>query len=270
MIWQPPRMHRNLGDPVTRFQVLGARNSGTNFVSRLVERNFEGLEPAKVYRWKHGFVDRRLAAQPGLLTLVVYRHPIRWIQSVHHRPLNLGAEMHGLPFGAFIRHEWRGVFPDADGEREARLDLDPKTRARFPNALALRNRRIGYLERLAGMPGQVAFLRFEDVNRDPRATLAALARGFELSARPFTGVKGWKGFGERAYVPRQMPPVRPDDMAFIRAELDLAQEARIGYRLEDLPRFDGLPAWDSRSLRSLARAALRPSRSGGMSRRETG
>lgn len=261
MTWLPPRCHRNLPDPVTGFQVLGDRNSGTNYVTRLVERNFPDLPRNPAYGWKHGFIDRRVAETPGLLTIVVYRHPLRWLQSLHLRPLNLSAAMRGLPFGAFIRHEWQGVFPAADGgEEPSQPDMRPGTADQaYPNALQLRNARIGYLEAMAEMPGRIAFLRFEDANRAPQATLAALADAFDLVSGPFRPVTTFKGGETPPYRPRPMPRVAQADLDFIRRELDLAQEGWLGYDPCRPPRFDGLPAWDRRSVLSLlSRRAYRP------------
>ncbi|WP_373488146.1 hypothetical protein, partial [Blastomonas sp.] len=40
--------------PITRFQVLGERSSGTNFVKRLLGRN-STLRPTEDLGWKHRF-----------------------------------------------------------------------------------------------------------------------------------------------------------------------------------------------------------------------
>jgi len=181
MSWRPPRTHRNLPDPVTSYAVLGERNSGTNYVDALLAANLPaGIPASDVYCWKHGFIDRRVAATGGLLTVVVYRHPVRWLQSLHNKPMELSARMQGLSFGDFIRHEWQGAFARPDGEEPSTADMDPKARTNYPNALRLRAAKIAYLEEMAEMPGRVAFLRFEDANRDPRATLDALGRAFDL------------------------------------------------------------------------------------------
>ncbi|WP_112321154.1 hypothetical protein [Oceanibium sediminis] len=269
MKWQSPRMVRNLSDPVTGFQVLGERSSGTNFVTQMLLRNLEGVERRPIYGWKHGFIDRRYSPDPGLLTVLVYRHPLRWLQSLHARPLDLSDSMRGLPFSDFLRHEWRGAFKREDGTEEpSTADMDPKAKTNFANPMRLRNAKIAYFEEMAGMPSRMVYIRFEDMNRAPRATLEAIAKTFDIALKPYTPVNTFKGVTEKPYIPRQMPRISATDLAFIRQELDLAQEARIGYRLEDVPRFDGLSQWDRRSLRSLARA-VRP-RSGGSARRGKG
>jgi len=258
LTWTPPRIHRNLDDPITGFQVLGERNSGTNYVTQLLLANLRGVERRLAFGWKHGFIDRRVAAEAGLLTILVVRHPLRWIQSVHARPLDLSTAMQGLGFGDFIRHEWQGAFTtDAGDEQPSRADMVPHVGGNYPNACALRNAKLAYLREMATLPGRFAMLRFEDVNRNPRGTIRALADGFDLALGRFRAVKGFKGRPHAPYVPKPMPPTPAADMAFLRAELDHAQEAELGYVLEDVPRFDGLAPWDMRSLRSLWRSRAR-------------
>lgn len=269
MKWQPPRMVRNLTDPITGFQVLGERSSGTNFVTQMLLRNLDGVERRPIYGWKHGFIDRRYSPDPGLLTVLVYRHPLRWLQSLHARPLDLSESMRGLTFSDFIRHEWQGAFRRDDGTEElSTADMDPKTKANYANPLALRNAKIAYFEEMATMPARMVYIRFEDMNNAPRRTLEAIAQTFDIALKPYTPVETFKGVTEKPYIPKQMPRIAASDLAFIRGELDLAQEARLGYQLDDVPRFDGLGAMDRRSLRSLARA-IRP-RWGGNARRGRG
>jgi len=267
MRWQPPRTIRTLDDPVSGFQVLGERNSGTNFVSRLLAENLgNSVVPRDIYGWKHGFIDRRYAPDPGLLTVLVYRHPLRWLQSVHQKPLNLAKSMQGLSFSEFLNHPWQGAFLRDDGtEDPSTADMEPKTKATFANPMRARTAKIAYFEKMAEMPARMVYLRFEDVNRDPQSTLAAIAEAFDLQLRPFMPVEGFKGQARKPYIPKLMPNAAAADLARIRAELDLKQEAQIGYSLEDLPQFDGLPFWDNRSLRAISRK-LKP-RFGGTGRR---
>ncbi len=252
MPFQPPRTHRNLADPITAFQVLGERNSGTNFLTQLVLANVTDIERRTKFGWKHGFVDRRTAATPGFLTLVIYRHPLRWLQSVHLRPLELSSAVKSLDFSEFLRHEWQGAFHRDDGtEDPSTADMVPHTHDRnYPNPIALRNAKIRWLEEMATMPGQIAYCRYEDVNRNPRAMLEALSQAFDLRLGPYRVIERYKGRGDRRYLPKRLPQVAPADIAFIDAELDHPQEAGIGYRLADVPWFDGLPAWDRRALRA--------------------
>lgn len=266
--WLHPRCSRENNSPVRQFQVLGERNSGTNFVSSLMQRNFgEKIEDARPYGWKHGFIDRRVVATPGLLTLVVYRHPLRWLQSVHAKPLELTKNFQTLRFEDFLETPWTGGFQRENGPMEpSTADLEPETGRVFPTPMAMRSAKIAYLEAMKGMGGQVCFLRFEDVNHRPKSSISAIADHFSLPLGGFEGVHGFKG-GKGRYLPKLMP--RPNDleMAKIRAGLDQDLEASIGYDLEDVPDFDGLTPWEPRSIRARIKTFSLKPRWGGNDRR---
>ena len=140
---QPVRIVRNRSEPVDRFQVMGDRNSGTNYVTALIRANLPELQETDELGWKHGFFDRRRADAPGLLTVVFYRHPVRLLQSVHRRPWEVSRRMQGLSFGDFIRATWEPAWITTadDGtvtEHPIQGDMYPRTARRFENILAMR------------------------------------------------------------------------------------------------------------------------------------
>ena len=71
--------------PVTRFQVVGERSSGTNYVKRLLGRN-TGLKPTEALGWKHGG-PQALAIPADLLVVICVRHAGDWARSMHRGPL---------------------------------------------------------------------------------------------------------------------------------------------------------------------------------------
>jgi len=264
MDWKPPRFHNAHVGPVRQFQVLGERNSGTNFVASLLRANLSGdIVEGRPYGWKHGFIDRRVVETPDLLTVVVYRHPVRWLQSVHAKPLELTDNFKGLSFEAFLKTPWTGGFQKPGGAKEpSTADLEPQTGRVFPDPMAARRAKISYLEEMQQMAGRVAFLRFEDANRDPKRTLERLCAIFDLPRGPYRPVSGFKGTGGR-YLPKHIRPPSSAHMAHISARLDHALEARLGYDLNDIPAFDGLSPWDRRSLKSRFRDLWRSAQAGG-------
>ncbi|MFK7941782.1 MAG: hypothetical protein AB8B85_02530 [Paracoccaceae bacterium] len=237
--WRPPRIHRNRDEPVMRFQVMGERCSGTNYLSKLILQNVPGLEETRDAGWKHGFVLPRGACQPSLLVLIIVRHPVRWIQSVHRAPWELAQHMHALQFAAFIRAPWE---PVSSGNAQAdELDFDPASGLPFSNAWAMRAAKIEHHEALADMPCNAAYLRHEDVNRDPARTLRALADGFGLSLAPqITDVRTYKESRTAPYLPRQFPPISPEDRAFLDTAIDQTTENKLGYDHRHVPLHDGL------------------------------
>lgn len=253
------RIHRNLVHPIDRFQVLGDRCSGTNYVSHLLERNFPELAPCEELGWKHGFIDRRTCASPGLLTVVVYRHPVRWMQSLYRNPFQIAPSQHQLPFDQFIRCQWSPVWTEENTDGTTTLipiqgDMYPHTTTPFENICRMRSVKIGYLEELSELPCQIVFLRYEDANRAPRKVLAEIASAFDLHpVRRYRPVHEYKGVRSVRYRPARYPQMATEDLAFVRSELDICQEVRIGYDLDAPAPMDGLAPWARPALRALLR-----------------
>lgn len=253
------RTHQGRRAPIDRFQVLGERCSGTNFLAALMRRNIPGLAQSRELGWKHGFANPKRAEVDGLLTLIIYRHPVRWLQSVHRTPWELDDGMHDLAFSDFIRAEWRAVWrnPGPNGAVRVRTngrDLDPETGERFANALRMRRTKIAWQEGFANRPVNVCYLRYETLNRAPEATMRAIASRFGLSMNDsFEPVTDYKGEGKRSYAPKLRPEPEPEDLGFIWAELDPSIEARIGYAPDAALSTDGLPIWDRRRWRGRIR-----------------
>jgi hypothetical protein len=256
------RAHRNRYGTIDRFQMIGDRCSGTNYLQSLMRLNFPTLQYTEELGWKHGFLDRRMADRNGLLVLVIYRHPIRWLQSFFNRQHEVRRTLGHLSFSEWIRAEWAPVWnirsPDGTIKLEPiQADMIPHTSTPHRNILAMRNSKIEWFEELAKLQCQVGYLRYEDLNRDPRGLVSKIADAFELSpARDFTPVSNYKGEAKRSYIPNKFPPVNMDDMNFIRDNIDMDQENHIGYRLDDIPHWDGLSLHDSRVWRAMLRRLI--------------
>lgn len=93
--------------PVTRYQVLGERCSGTNFVRSLLEQNTT-LTRSAYLGWKHGFPTMQLMPR-DLLPIIVFRNPVKWAASMYRKPWHREnpaaisfAEFLREPFASFI------------------------------------------------------------------------------------------------------------------------------------------------------------------------
>ncbi|QBF31444.1 hypothetical protein CFI11_09465 [Thalassococcus sp. S3] len=224
-----------------RFQVLGERSSGTNFVKRLLGRNTE-LQPTEALGWKHGF-PHMLAIPADLAVICVVRAPEAWALSMHAKPWHTTPEMQALPFSDFIRSPWNTIVDRGryfSGAEAAGLvgqplahDRNPLTGEVFENLFALRTAKItamlGYLNR--GVPCIVA--RMERVQHDPEDFVAAVTDAVGgAQHHPFRPVVKRLGSKFRAAIPaRPATPgaLAPEDLAFLRNTLDLTLEHRLGY-----------------------------------------
>lgn len=227
-----------------RFQVLGERCSGTNFVKRLIGRN-SALTATETLGWKHGF-PAMIAIPEDLAIVCVIRDARDWALSVHARPWHCPRSMQRLEFSDFIRAEWASVadraryFPQVAREgglgQPLQPDRDPMTGAPFPDLFALRRAKMAGLLSYGRRGCTLVFARFEAVRDAPQAFLAALHDAFGLGAPPDyrpvvkrLGTRFKPAAGARPAPPARFPHA---DLGHLRARLDLRQEAALGYSYE--------------------------------------
>lgn len=228
--------------------VFGERNSGTNLAHELLRRNIPAFENSPGdrigrfgfrYGWKHGF-PQMLAAPETCLAIALFRHPETWVRSMHARPWHAVPALRALPFEEFIRAEWQarvdetnfGVTQgDPRALAELHWDRHPLTGARFANLLQLRNAKtLGFLS-LSARFSNCLLLRFEDVQSDPEGFVSHVATTWNLARTPaFQPVTERRGKpADGTFQPEPRAPLSNADRAFLWAELDRAQEARLGY-----------------------------------------
>ncbi|TMM54401.1 hypothetical protein [Sulfitobacter sabulilitoris] len=227
---------------ITRYQVIGERSSGTNFVKRLIARNTD-LKHSEALGWKHGFPGAQPVPQ-DLAVICMVRDAESWACSMHAKPWHTSPAMQGLRFDRFIRAQWDSVFDHPRYFKPAwragvpggplLLDRDPETGAAFSNLFALRLAKLygllSYLERDCSM----VLLRMETAQAEPEAVIDAMRvvlgqRLREDRFRPVTrrlGAKFSPAIDARPPTPRRIGPKGID---FMRRQLDLRLEQRLGY-----------------------------------------
>lgn len=228
--------------PVARFQVFGERSSGTNFVKRLIGRN-TALDHSDELGWKHGFAQM-LAVPRDMAVVCVVRNPERWALSMFAKPWHSTPDLQRLPFSEFIRAEWQTVFDKQRylGKlgrhyvgRPLQQDRDPITGQPFSSLFALRSTKLAHLMSFPNRDCTCVFLRLEEAQADPQATLNRIrtALGIQFEPTDYKQVRKPQGWRFRTAVgPRPDPPSEMDasDRAFMWSVLDKTQEARLGYR----------------------------------------
>ena len=225
------------GRELRTFQVLGERCSGTNVIRWLVSNNL-GLVHREFGGWKHGFPGA-MGISPHSLVVCVFRDAVPWLRSLYAKPFHTTPAMRALGFPDFIRAPWETVIdrPTHMGLKKAegvkgmvlQKDRHPLTGERFGNVLALRNaKNAGFLS-YASRDVNLALVRMEDVLSDKHAAMTRLAAAFDL---PFSGdlVDSDANMGSGSF-DRAAGVVSDADRAFIRAGLDPAIEARLGYAI---------------------------------------
>lgn len=227
----------------TCFQVLGERSSGTNFVKRLLGRN-SGLQPTESLGWKHGF-PQAMAIPADLAVICVVRNAVDWALSMHSKPWHTVPELQRLSFSDFIRAPWQTIidrpryFDDAAGITGQPLlqDRDPVTGAMFENLFALRRAKLASLMGYLNRDCTCVVVRMEDIQIDPERRIDDLLATLGQPARttPFRqigkrlGSKFKPAVEQRPETPDQM---LPSDLAYLQAQLERDEEARLGYFYE--------------------------------------
>ncbi|WP_299294037.1 hypothetical protein [uncultured Tateyamaria sp.] len=235
-------VHRTGSTPITRYQVLGERSSGTNFVKRLLGRN-TGLKPTEALGWKHAF-PHMMAVPTDMAVIVAVRRADSWARSMFAKPWHTSAAMQAMTFSDFIRAEWdtvidrpryfEGLIEPGTIGTPLQQDRDPVTGARFANLFALRTAKMRAMMSMLDRDCTCIVLRMEDAQANPQNTLARLtaALGTDAPVTPFRPVV--KRLGSKF---KPAVDTRPDlpatwdaaDTAHMRASLDTTLEAQLGY-----------------------------------------
>ncbi|MDW4497656.1 hypothetical protein R5H30_06665 [Sulfitobacter sp. D35] len=212
-------------------------------MTRLLKRN-TALAPSDALGWKHGFPT--LEPVPAdLLVVCVVRNAVAWALSMHAKPWHTPPEMQALAFSEFIRAPWETIFDRpryfagipgvAAVGRPLQQDRHPETGAALANLFALRRHKLKALSGFAARDCSSLILRLETVQGAPESTLAAIRRALGAPAEGHDFRPVHKRLGSRfkpaAGITRPQTPTRmaPEDIGFMRGELDLDLEARLGY-----------------------------------------
>lgn len=230
--------------PVQRFQVLGERSSGTNFVSSLIRLNTSAT-PTTDYGWKHGFIQFQAVLRNDLL-VVVARDPLAWLLSTYRKPWHVPDSMVNVTFSEFLRQPWESVVdmpgsmnatrPKRSRGLPAQLDRHPITGRAFDNPIQLRNAKLAAFLGIANRSCNVCFANYEAVANEPQRFVAELTNNFGLETS-----LDWKvpqrvlGKMQRHIVGERRDDVikiSDNDRDFMLAESDSGLEASLGYNLE--------------------------------------
>lgn len=230
---------------ITRFQVVGERSSGTNFVKRLLGKNSD-LRPTEDLGWKHGF-PHAIAIPRDLAVICTVRRADAWALSMHTKPWHAVPALQKMEFSDFIRAPWNTVvdrpayFADTQAAdlvgHALQYDRNPITGHRFPNLFAMRRAKLyGHLSYLRRGCTTV-LLCMETAQAEPEATLDAILTALRQPPRtePFAGVH--KRLGSRfrpsvAQRPETPKTISTEDMRFLRGNIDLKLEAALGYHYD--------------------------------------
>lgn len=226
-----------------RFQVIGERSSGTNFVKRMLGRNTP-LKPTEALGWKHGHVHA-LAIPADLVVVVAVRRAEDWVRSMFAKPWHATPALQSLGFSDFLRAPWDSILdrpryfdglPMGDQVGQPlQLDRDPLTGLPYPHLMALRRGKLQAHLGLSNRGCAFCLVRMEEVAANPDRFLASFRAAFGLPPQAGAVRPVLRRLGAR-FVPavdnRPPPPDRmdPADLAFLRETGDPTLERLLGYQ----------------------------------------
>jgi hypothetical protein len=240
------------------FAIFGERNSGTNYLEKLIARNIDGFTAVpRNFGWKHGGLDRRWWA-PGhkpqplhdharqaedVLFIAIFRSPLHWLLSMHRLPHHAPFHMQ-LPLSVFLRMEWADYYNEAAPGDDIRPEPDTRFalgRARnlierFPSIFDLRREKISRFLSMASQLPRVVFVNYESIVAAPDRFLAALAGLVGRPRLPLTGVDETK-FGAGPFRPRAGETMAVHDLEYVAGRLSWYHEHLAGYEA-DFPRLE--------------------------------
>lgn len=229
-------------ESVTRFQVIGERSSGTNYLTQVLAKNTP-LLPSNILGWKHGHSQTAMIPS-DLVVAVSVRRADAWARSMFAKPWHTTPAMQGLGFSEFLRTRWetiidrRQYFRDCASEleigRPLQFDRDPMTGDCYENLFALRRGKLQSHLSFINRGCNFCLIRSESVTDDPEGFVHRFRAAFGLAqmTKPFRPVLRRLGSRFVSSVDSKREPPKQlsqEDFAFLREQSDLALESRLGY-----------------------------------------
>ena len=237
------KVHLAHSTPLSYYQVIGERNSGTNFINWLVEHN-TSLTPCDEFGWKHGW-GQSLGLPKNMVLIVIVRHPLSWVKSMYHKPYHTVKAIQALDFSSFLRSTWVSVLDEWPmvGRNKSKAfvqlqhDRHPITGHHFKNVLSLRRAKLYSHTSWMIRNVNVALVRYEALNADPETMMKQLSRLLHVKMGTDFVLPN-KRFGGRIRKAQPASPfsgtVTESDLEFIKSQLDADLEAHLGYDISML------------------------------------
>lgn len=223
------------GGPIQRFAILSERCSGSNFVEKLIQSNFENLKRDDSIH-KH-FPPRNWNERKtnDILFIVIFRNPYDWLRSFHRVPHHAAPHLYGIPFGQFIRSLWALNAEDPVIKKlgDPMVDRHPRTGLPFKNVMELRTEKIMTMLQIRKKVENIYYLNYETARDYPREVLQEIQERYSLkTASSYLPVLHYKAIPlENVYSPRKYDPISRRNLRHINSHLNKRLESKIGYRL---------------------------------------
>jgi hypothetical protein len=223
------------------FTIYGERCSGTNFLEKAIEENFD-LKITWDYDFKHWFGHYQFKnneKEDETLFLGIIRNPITWIDSFFKNPYHLPlSNKKNIKY--FLFNEWCS-FDDDDTHNEIMLDRNIITKKRYKNIFDLRYIKNIYLINV--MPKNVKnylLIRYEDLYDYYDLILGYIEKKFNLKRKntDFKKIVNYKGKKDGLFFKKNIKLTKKI-VDIIVNNLNKEQEKGLGY-IEDIEDIEGI------------------------------
>ena len=143
------------------YKIYGERNSGTNYLQCLIDKNTFGLtnyvcfKGEELLNWKHTFISHN--KKVNFNALVIYKNIYPWLISQWEKPHHIHNPE--KDFDKFVKTKWPTI-------PEENYNLE------FLNPIDLWNQKnLNYRTNLKTIAKKVFFIRYEDLLADPESII---------------------------------------------------------------------------------------------------
>jgi hypothetical protein len=153
---------------ITKYTIYGERNSGTNYLVHLIDKNFD-INITWDYGWKHFFGHNDLSNTDDTLFIAIVRNPYDWLNSMYKTPYHI--EHMNRNIEKFCLDEIFSVIGFGNYD-EIMQDRNIYTKMRYKNIFELRHIKLKFL--IDDMPNKVKkyiLIRHEDLLDDFENTM---------------------------------------------------------------------------------------------------
>lgn len=186
---------------ISSIEVFGERNSGTNYLKKLLEINLENvdLNHRDKVGWKHA--DCHNVGKDWLI-IVVYRNPITWLQAMHRAP-----QLKELSFSEFLTADWKCYLIPSFAKTKEQMQpymIEKHLIESYQNIVHLRCEKIKLFETFKNRLQNVCYINYEALEAQPLKIIETIAKIYCLKTKNklqnYLYYKGSKGiYKKRKY-----------------------------------------------------------------------
>ena len=204
---------------IKKIQIFGERNTGSNYLEKLVRINFPEIEISWEEGWKH-WQDSELfdpnnnyIGDSNTLFLLIVRNPYDWLRSMKNKPHHI--ENPSDNFSEFIR------------EKQNTVHLD-NIRNIDTNIISLRNRKNKGNRVLLNKVVNSKLIKYEELVKDPQKIMDSInniVNEVNYKFKPYNLVVGpAQGKTNKNYKKPKFEDINKEDINFINNNLDWTLE----------------------------------------------